>query len=459
MLYFLLPISLFIKKVFPLFTYYLSEIPIYFYIILITLAIIIGYKIKLGDLINQKVIVSVFFIFGLQLIAMLISYGQIDNSVLNKNPIREFAKLVLFFLYIFIHYVVVNLLIRNRKDIFKFIKGNVIALFILLLISYTQFFYLLIPNFFNEIVNFIGKYFESQYSDRNWYAEGSYVQTLHRINGLNPESGYLASQLLIIFSPFLLASIKNKTNIFSTKHPYNPITMYSILISILIILFFAQTTTGIIAIFILFFFFWLSLPIKRKIIFVIGFFLLIPLFYFYFNQSSIATNTLNNYLINKVQTDSTINRTGGTISLLKTWISHFIIGVGWNYHDYYLFKNIPTWATYNNEFQYVFVANNYYPILSIFFGWLTEFGTIPVILFLIYCYNLLRDFREIKKHAYKNAINKNDYLFISSLCDAAHFFVLFYLIISLFSFNWSESIYLIMFFFFVSVRGLIKTSK
>lgn len=446
----LLPVSLFIKRLNDLPISYLRELPIYIFILLILFSIILRKKVNVKGLFNSKVFIFVFIFFGLQLIAMLMSYIEIGNSVLNRNPIKEFTKLIIFAGCIFIHYYTVHFIVNSKQSIQHFIKGNFIALVILLSICYIQLLYLFMPNIFDGFTSFIGKYFEGRH-DREWYTEGSYVQTMKRINGLSPEPGYLAAQLLIIFVPFILASIKNKVNIFSIRKKYNPVFFYFLLFSIIVILFSAKTTTGILAVFLIIIFFWLSLPRKRKIL--LTYFILIfgTVTIILIKNTPYLMGIINDYLLNK-NDGSTMNRLGGTIGLVVTWLTNFIVGIGWNYKDYYLFQNVPAWSTNNWEYNNIFVTEHFYPILSIFFGWLAEFGTFPVIFLLIYTNKLLKDFRRIEKKAEIYSVDENNYKLICVLKDSVHFFVLYYMICSLLSFNWFESIYLIMFFFFIVVR-------
>ncbi|WP_339197962.1 hypothetical protein [Aeribacillus sp. FSL k6-2211] len=450
----LLPVSLFIKQLNDLPVSYLRELPIYIFVFLIIFSIILRKKANIKGLVCSKVFICLILVIFFQLLAMLLSYADIGNDTLNRNPIKEFVKFLIFLGCILVHYVTVKMIVNNINNIQLFIKGNGIALIISLCIVYVQFLYLLFPTVFDDIVSIIGN-FEKRF-DRTWYDNGSYVQTMGRINGINQESSYLAAQLLVIFVPFILSSIKNKTNIFSINSKYNPVIFYLLLISIIIILFFAKTSTGILAIFLIVFSLWISLPMKRKI--KTGFLLVIAGFvgYFIVINSSVVMNILNEYLFDKAESGSSMNRIGGTIALIIVWLKNFIVGIGWNYHDYYLFKNVPIWTTFNYEFQNVYKAENFYPILSVFFGWLAEFGTICVLFILIYIYKLLRDFRSLSKKAkfYKN--NSVNIKILDLIKDSAHYFVFFYIICSLFVFDWSESIYLVMFFFFVVVRRYYK---
>lgn len=450
----LLPTSLFIKKVVNLPVSFLSEFPIYIFILFIFLTFIIRKKIIVNGLYNPKVIICIILTMFLQVLAMLFSYGDIGNHILNKNPIKEFIRLLIFIGCIYIHFIVVKLSINSNRSIQNFITGNGIALIIVLMIAYVQFLYLLSPLIFNGAVEFIGN-FEKRF-DRTWYDNGSYVQTMQRINGFNQESSYFAVQILVIFVPFILAAIKNKVNIFFLNAKYNSMLYYFLLINIVFVLFFAKTTTGLFAIALIVLTMCFSLPMKRRIITI--FFLSISglIGYFMVKNSPLLMTILDSYLFGKLGSGSSLNRLGGTFALIITWIKNFVTGIGWNYHNYYLLEYVPTWSTKNWEFQNVYRAEGIYPILSVFFGWLAEFGTIVVLLTVIYVYRLLKDYREISIKLNKINRDKQDIRVFEAIKDSAHYFAFFYIACSLFVFDWSESIYLIMFFFFVAIRQYYK---
>jgi len=459
----LVPVSVFIKEHFSTSISYLSQLPIYLFILFIIVVISKrGIPIN-NNTINTRVILGIMLFLGLQLIAMLLSFSEIGDNILNKNPIKEFIKLCIFIIFIFLHYLVVKLIIIDKKTILSFISGIGIALILVLGISFLQLMYITLPEnpFINKMVNFIG-HFEDRHN-RDFYYNGSYVQTLERINGLNAESGYLAVQLLVAFVPFIISSIKNKVNIFSLRkgiHSYNPLLHYLLLFLVIIILFYAKTTTGLISILVIATSLLFLLQIKRKITYTI---MLMGLVYIGLKIGMHNPNfmgILNEYLFNKAETVSTMNRYGGTVALIITWLQHLTVGVGWNYQDYYLFKNVPSFTTNNWEFHNVFVENNFYPILCIFFGWLAQFGTVIVIIVLIYIYKLLKDLRVLSKKAQLMGVEANTCLVINSIKDSAHYFVVFYLISSLLSFQWYDSYYLIIFFYFVSFRHILqKTLK
>lgn len=454
--YILVPISLFTKEIFDFSVIYLRELPFYLFLFFIFISLLIGVKRDLlRNIFNYRVATCVIVIIIFQLFAMWLSFYEIGNNPINRDPIYEFTRLIIFIFSIYLHYISISLIINNNKiNILRFIKGNGVALAILLGIVYIQMLYLVFPNIFNGVVSFIGK-FEKNFN-RGWYDEGSYVQTVERINGLNPEASYLAVQLLVIFTPFILASMKNKVNIFSIKRQYNPIFFTLLLFSVIIALFFSKSSTGLLAILLIFIIYWLRLPLKRKIITGVFLLILILITYIITNNNPIVSSIIEDYFFSKGGSDSTLNRQGGTIALIITWLTNFVTGVGWNFHDYYLFLNVPDWATNNYEFQNIYYPMGFFPILSVFFGWLAEFGTISMLFVIVFIYKLLRDFRSFSVESKIRKMEPTDIKLINVLNDAAHYFVLFYFVCSLLVFDWSESIYLIMFFFFVTARTVIK---
>lgn len=456
----LIPISLFIKILIPSISmYYLSELPIYAYLVILLFVIYRNHKnrarFELMSWINTRVLICVAIVMASQLIAMIISHFIISDDPLNRNPYVAFMKLIILLLIVFAHYCVVRFTIVSDKDMSRFITGSGIGLLILLCITYLQLFYLIFPSLFSHVASFIG-IFENRYS-RDWYTAGSYVQTLHRINGLNPESDYLAAQLLVVFVPFILASIKNKVNIFAKDRTYSAVLFYLLLLSIIIMLFFAKTSTGILAIMIIVFSYWFMVPKNRKIysallvIACCGLIYLISLFVPFLKE------IINVTLVSKLGGDSMNTRLDGTLGLILTWIHHPVFGVGYNNHDFYLLKLIPNWLLQKSgEFRVVYGPGHFFPILSVFFGWLAEFGTLFVIFSIVYTLKLLKDFRTICKKLIGIKQDDREVQFISAIKDTAHYFFIYYFICSLLVFNWYESIYLIEIFFFVVIRQRLK---
>ncbi|QAA21558.1 O-antigen ligase family protein [Sporolactobacillus terrae] len=456
MAYLLIPISLFYKQIIPnIYIYYVPELPLYVYCFLIGLAYYNDLRnkrrIEIWSAFNKRVILCFLSIMIFQLIAMKISSMTIGDSVFNKSPLSEFIKLLVVVGCVFIHYLVVKKTIATKQSLGNFIRGNGIALVILLCICYLQFLFLLFPNVFSSIVRVIG-IFEYRYN-RDWYTAGSYVQTLRRINGLNPEPGYLAAQLLVVFVPFIMASIKNKVNVFSFHSKYYHLPFFLLLFSIVILLFFAKTTTGIAAILVILISLWFLLPNKQKLITI----LLLPIagavVFIVAKSNPVFMGVISTTFIDKLGGDSFINRAGSTIGLITTWLHHPVFGVGNNFHNYYLFKYVPEWAMSNFEYNTVFKPQNYYPILSVFFGWLAEFGTLFIIFIVTYSVKLLNDLRRLAQSVETNQDERSK---VNAIKDAAFFFFIYYFVCSLVSFNWYESIYLIMIFYFVVARQILR---
>lgn len=456
MAYLLLPISMFYKQLIPnIYIYYVPELPFYVYCFLIGMAYYNDLhnkrRIEIGNAFNKRVVLCFLGIMLFQLITMKISSITIGASVFNKTPLSEFIKLIVVAGCAFIHYLVVKKTVMNKQSLINFVRGNGIALLILLFICYMQFMFLLFPNAFSGIVRMIG-IFEYRY-DRDWYTAGSYVQTLRRINGLNPEPGYLAAQLLVIFVPFIMASIKNKVNIFSIHSKYHHLPFFLLLLSIVILLFFAKTTTGIAAILVIFISLWFLLPNKQKWITLMLLPIVGTVLFIIVKNNPVLMGVLSTTFVDKLGGDSFTNRAGSTVGLITTWLHHPIFGVGNNYHNFYLFKYVPAWAKLNFEYNTVFKPQNYYPILSIFFGWLAEFGTLFMILIVTYTVKLLNDLRRLANFVEADQDVRG---MVNVIKDAAFYFFIYFFVCSLVSFNWYESIYLIMIFYFVVARQIIK---
>lgn len=459
MAYFLVLVSLFIKQIVPSISmYYLSEIP--FYVYLLFCSWIVYQRIKNKNQIafkqfDSKVLLCTISVLFLQLLALYWSYFHMQNDDLVQNPASTFCKIIILVGIIVVHYLAVGFAVTDKISIYRFVKGNGIALLLLLIISYIQLLYLILPNLMNHVVAAIG-FLENRY-DRDWYNAGSYIQTMHRINGLNPESDYLAVQLLVVFVPFLLASIKNKVNVFLQDRPYNAVVYYSVLFSVIIILFFAKTSTGILAILMIAITLWLMIPKKKKLymglLFLIGIIILYLCSWFIQPIKEIIDVTL----INKMGGDSMMTRIVGTYGLFITWLKNPILGVGFNNHDFYIYKYISnSILSISGEYRTVFAPQHFFPILSAFFGWLAEFGITFVVFLIVYVYKLLKDFRIMAEQFETKLCNDHDKKMFMTIKDAAHYFFIYYSLSSLLIFNWYESIYLINIFFFVIARRYFR---
>jgi hypothetical protein len=447
-----MPISLLVKHYLNFSdNIYLSEITVYLFVLLA----IYGWfmeqrRIQLKNLIDTRVILFLGFTVLMQFVSMFISYHRYASEGYNIAPTRSIISLSIFIFFVFFHFFIVKYLINSEKDIKYFLKGSYVSTLILLTVTYSQQLFLLFPKTYvlQQLMKFWGTFFESKNPDKElWFTSGSYVQTLGRINGFFTESAMLAAQIAIICLPFVLSAIKNQCNIFSNEQKYSSVKYHILLILLLGMLLLAKTSTGILAIVLSLLIFWLLLPLKRKIsysIFIAAIVVITICLYF---SNTYINGIFNAYVFGKTDSYSTDNRLGNTIGLLLTFLHNpFGVGSGYTYH--YLLEYTPAWTTHNDEYSaYV----NYFhsiPILSIFSGWLAQYGLLIVGLFIGY---IIRLEREIYKLIRKQ-IDSPSYTLYKTIGDSSLIFFLILFPLSFFNFGWNETSFLVMFFFFVVFR-------
>lgn len=346
-------------------------------------------------------------------------------------------------------YYVVFFNIKTDRHINDFFKVVIITLIVYLIV-------ILLPQvvasrfgFIDGWVNLVGRLFEQRWPGRNFYAAGSYVTTLRRVNGLAPEAGYLAAQLGIVFIPPLLAALKNRYDYFSSAD--QPMRKYWYLLGmILVTLLFAKTSTGIVVIgLVLFLLFITGTAAQRKrylvsyaILVIIGGigYLLIPSLRDLFNQ----------YIFQK---SGTSNRIGGTLGLLATFVHYPLTGVGNSFTNYFLLKFVPFDTRYNAEYFAVYSASGY-PVLSNAAGWLAQYGLIVVVPVIIYLYRKIKVAFQIKKQLHN--LNDAQALLYKTVIDSFFYSLIMYFILSVLIFTWSENYYFVMFFFYIVVINRIQ---
>jgi len=450
------PIALFQASYFLFIpTYYGSKIQIYFYFFLLLIYL---YRTKSipKNLFNNKIVLFIYVLLFLQFIAMVISYLTIGDSVYNKNPFKTFLYFVAFVLGILIHYILMRLYITSAKDVRSFLFGGLIALIIALTIPFIQLLYIFDGSRFQVYVRFIGNYLEAHWNvnsmndTQGFYGLGSYVETTKRVNGLTEEASNFVTQLFICFVPFILASIKNKYNIFLKSN--NQFILYLLFFIILAFFVIAKTTSGFLFAAVVLFIFIKNINRRGKL-FAIGILLLIILFVFGYNlKNHYLEEVINEFILNKSETSS-LNRAGNTIALLKTFLSHIVIGVGYEYQSYFTYVNMPEMARHNTEY-YLRIQNSYFPILSVLFGWLANYGLFIVGICFMYIYRLVKRLKRISEVSLLNRFEEA--ALIHTLYDSFIYYIIFSLICSLFAFVWYASIYLIIFFYFVSVISFLE---
>ncbi|PMC37361.1 hypothetical protein CJ195_11415 [Bacillus sp. UMB0899] len=460
MKYLIWPISLFIFEYiniqFPI--YYGNRIQLYLYIFFILLALIQLRGEFPKSFINKRVVVFISIILVVQFIAMVLSYYRIDVSGFNKHPIKTYISFLGFVCSILVHYFVVRLNINDLNDVNKFLKGGWIALILSLIVCLIQLCYLFLPSLFEPLVRLIGDTVEARWGGQqandnpsSFYMLGSYVQTTFRINGLTEEASNLATQFFVIFIPFILASIKNKFNIFNEQRE-KIFPLYIILVIILFLFVMAKTTAGFLfgAVILLFVMRDMN-KIQRVLVILCA--IVVCSFIFQYNfRSEYLSETINNFLLNKNET-SVSNRSGTTLALLIITVKNFLTGIGWEYHSYYIFEYLPDWSRYNQEY-YDFIERKEFPIMSVLLGWTAEFGIVIVGLIALYLINTQKKFRKLSNQAIE--LNHKEAQFIKVLCDSSQYYLIFTLISSAFLYVWYASIYLIVYFFFVSIIYVIS---
>ncbi|WJQ13926.1 hypothetical protein QT238_17805 [Geobacillus stearothermophilus] len=457
--YLLWPISTLFKSFFDSVPFYHGKhIQFYFFILLIILYIIKS-KGKIPKLIlTQRWVIFLGVLFIIQFCAMLISSYRIDIIQYDYNIIRQYIALIVFILSITIYYFGMRLTINSYNAINKFLRGGKIALIFALVVSYIQLFYIFFPNIFEVPVNFIASTIEARWGPElpgeevhRFYVNGSYVETTQRVNGLTEEASTNALFLSIIFAPFLVSSVKNRFNIFTQRESL--ISIYVFLALILIILAMSKTSLGLIMAALILLLWFREASIIRKLV-LLAFILLLPLiFYGYGNQNLYFGDIFSVYL-NKIadfDVASTANRFGNTLALIQTIKENLFIGVGRGYLDYYIFKNMPEWATHNFEYN-IFVSSGWFPVLSSIFGLLAEYGVVFFIYIAFYIKRLIQRWHNVSL----NLSDTKKQKIVKTLADALVYYILLGVFGLFFSLDWFASVYIVIFFFFVSTLSFIE---
>jgi teichuronic acid biosynthesis protein TuaE len=389
------------------------------------------------------------FVLVFQLMAMIKS-SFLDNSY-EVNLIHEYISLLILIFYILVHVFGMKFIIIDVNSINKFLKASKIALIISLIVSYFQIFFLVFPNsfFLNHLFFWFGKLLEARWISETgeavhrFYTNGSYVQTNRRTNGLTEEASMNAITLAVLFMPLLLASIKEKFNIFNNDFKINII--YFLFVANLIILLLGRTSIGIFFFIVSIGIYFFTLSNKRKILLFSGaiFGLLIIIF---FNYEFIEQNIM--VYINKVldlQNGSTANRLGNTIALFKTSVENFYFGTGRGYLDYYILDNYPDWVKKDYEFS---LFKNSFPVLSTLLGFTAEYGLFIFIgIAFLYGNKIALDRKKLKE------IDGNK--FVRTFLFTQKYFYIYFILGCLVNLYWYENIYLILLIFYLIAPSII----
>lgn len=455
MKYLIWPISLFIAEYlsinFPV--YYGNRIQIYIFILFICLALLQSKGDIPKNIVNKNILAFIGIALIIQFASMMLSHYRIDIPQYNKSPIKTFIAFCSFAAAIMVHYVVIRLNVHGTNDIKKFLTGGWIALILSLVVCFIQLAYIFMPGPLDSLLRLFGSTVEARWggqvanlSENSFYKLGSYVQTTSRINGLTEEASNLATQFFVIFVPFILASIKNNYNVFFKNYEKTSV-LYVTLAMIVVLMLMAKTTSGFLFAAVILLVLMKDLSQLKKL-FLISSVVLATLLVLIFNFKSVyLVQTLNDFLLNK-EGNSVSNRSGSMIALLIVSLKHFIFGIGWEYHTYFIFDNLPEWAKHNSEY-FSFVKKKEYPIMSVLLGWTAQFGIIIVGLVIAYVIKTQKNFRKLSNQALE--LKLEDAQLTKVLCDASFYYLLFTLISALFLYVWYASVYLIIYFFFISI--------
>lgn len=410
--------------------------------------------------ISRGVVLYTLFVLLTQFIMIGRSYAKYTDSVQGISIITSFVDLVGLVATFILAYYAVALTVNSSASILIFIRSTLITLAVFeILVLIPQIIASMTP-FFHEWVDFLATLFEKRWHGRNFYVNGSYATTMGRINGFEAEAGYLAGQIGLVFIPLLVAGISDRFTFFSPKkndENHQRKLLIGLFLVTLLVLFFAKTTTGFLVILLsLCALFWKSNRQERFFLLKLAGFAAALIIMAYLLVSPVR-HLLNDYLFKKSGTD---NRLGGTIALFITFIQHPFFGVGNGWTGPYLVENAPEWSKSNWEFIYVYATGGY-PILSIWGGWLAQFGLLLVMPPVIYIYRRLVETVTFKKELLlemgERTANEKLYLLLT---DAFEIYLMMFAFLAFFVFSWSEYYILISFFFYViSLQTLRKSMK
>jgi hypothetical protein len=385
------------------------------------------------------------------LIQAIINYHA-GHKFIDYDLWKHFFQFIKIIILVFINYFFIRQTITTRKHIIQFLKGTFIFLGMAFLIGFIQELYLKTGQL-TGIVSFIGRFLEARWpKTSSFYQNGSYVQTIPRINGLSQEPSVFASQIGVLSFPLLLSLLKNKFNLFfESKNKstvlYMAFFLLATTLSILI-----KSTSGLILVVLAWGLLFLIIFNKKnkKIqlsIFSILMLSLITLIFVYFGSPRVQ-NFLNEYLVQKMQNDSGVNRTTISIGLFKIFLHHPIFGVGFSgpYLFYAIAKNVHN----NQEFITFFLADKYLPQLSELGQYLANYGLIVFAPVLYYFGKIKVNFLQL------NRSNPTHDKLIPVVNDMMTYFLIFFIISQISVIRTINSCYLFTLFLFPSVLEILK---
>ncbi|MGR6688102.1 hypothetical protein ACUKBL_12445 [Furfurilactobacillus rossiae] len=123
-------------------------------------------------------------------------------------------------------------------------------------------------------------------------------------------------------------------------------------------------------------------------------------------------------------------------------------------------NNAPAWSKNNWEYIYVYSVSGY-PVLSVWGGWLAQYGLLLVAIPLVYLGRQVKSIISFKKELKLNNVQNNRsialYVFLT---DAFEIFLVMFFALAFLVFSWSEYYILVsLFFYIVGIKLLQKTIK
>ncbi|WP_248719625.1 hypothetical protein [Convivina intestini] len=325
----------------------------------------------------NAVILTAFF-WVCQLLVMLVSYLKIGETTVTSGIVHSVILLGGWTITVYLAWAIIQLTINDVNDERKFIKSGLIGLIIyILIVILPQLMVMFHVSRLTSYVDHIGHLFERHWrmhEGYDFYKEGSYVTTEHRVNGFEPEAAFLANLLGVCYLPIVIGLTTTKQIFWRALRSRTMNIIFNSLLAfgILLILLLVKTTTGILTAG-LGFLIWLcwSRGRQRLVLLLLAAAGLVTIGIAYVKFDAIHT-LFNQFLFNKQYTD---NRLGGSIGLALTVLSHPFMGVGYGFTSYFTLQNVPLSTTQNFEFQQVYSQFGY-PNLSEVLGWFASFGLI-----------------------------------------------------------------------------------
>jgi len=459
-LYFIWPICILFVTYFGFVPFYHGQHIEFYYLLFILFYGFFGLThIQAKLLLTPKWFLIITGLLFVQVFAMLISKLQIKIPDYNYTFTKSVVGVAIFIITIYVHYAAMKLNINTFNDVRRFLRGGYWALIIALVISYIQLLYIWFPHIFEWPIKIFASCLEARWGPElvgenihRFYSKGSYVQTTGRVNGLTQEASTNALFFSVVFVPFLVASIKNKINIFNQSNKITSI--YLLLVLVIILLLLGKTTQGILSSILIILICFKELPLRSRFLLIGGVGVGVVCFLIVGVNNGYIQEFFTNY-VNKVgdlKVASTANRAGNVVSLIMTIIQNPITGVGRGYLDYYIITNMPLWAT--NNFEYEIFANSLtFPVLSSFFGITAEYGVVFIVIFIYYLRNV---YVRWKSYISQKSNIENQ---LRAIFDSMKYFFIFGFIGMFFNIQWYASIYLVLLFFFICVLLMLERER